>query len=88
MFLDMKNFLTNDEITEKDLLDFIDENKDQLKVEYIDFKYALVNPQNLIELLGQLGIKEKRVLIPISLSKNNIQSSIYIKNETIVEYKD
>ena len=27
---------------------FIDENKDQLKREYIDFKYAFLNPKNLI----------------------------------------
>jgi peptidyl-prolyl cis-trans isomerase D len=38
----------SDEITENDLINFIDENEDQLKVEYIDFKYASVNPQNLI----------------------------------------
>ena len=38
----------NDEITENDLINFIDENEDQLKVEYIDFKYASINPQNLI----------------------------------------
>ena len=42
----------NDEITENDLINFINENEDQLKVEYIDFKYASINPQNLI------GIKE------------------------------
>jgi peptidyl-prolyl cis-trans isomerase D len=38
----------SDEITENDLINFIDENEDQLKVEYIDFKYASINPQNLI----------------------------------------
>jgi len=38
----------SDEITENDLINFINENEDQLKVEYIDFKYASINPQNLI----------------------------------------
>ena len=38
----------SDEITENDLINFVNENEDQLKVEYIDFKYASVNPQNLI----------------------------------------
>ena len=27
---------------------FMDENKDQLKREYIDFKYVILNPKNLI----------------------------------------
>jgi peptidyl-prolyl cis-trans isomerase D len=38
----------SNEINENDLINFIDENEDQLKEEYIDFKYALINPQNLI----------------------------------------
>ena len=38
----------SDEVTENDLINFINENEDQLKVEYIDFKYASINPQNLI----------------------------------------
>jgi len=38
----------NDEIKVQDLIKFIDENSDQLKVEYIDFKYSLINPQNII----------------------------------------
>ena len=33
---------------EQDLINFINENEDQLKVEYIDFKYSIINPQNLI----------------------------------------
>ena len=48
-YIDLENFYKKDEeITNEDLLNFIDENNDQLKVEYIDFKYALINPQNLI----------------------------------------
>jgi peptidyl-prolyl cis-trans isomerase D len=34
----------SDEITENDLINFINENEDQLKVEYIDFKYASSKP--------------------------------------------
>ena len=48
-FIDLKNFYKkNEDITEKELKNFIEENNDQLKVEYIDFNYALINPQNLI----------------------------------------
>jgi len=34
--------------TNQDLINFIDENKDQLKIEYLDFNYAVINPKNLI----------------------------------------
>jgi len=48
-FFSLKNFYKQKEnIIEKDLLEFISENKDQLKVEYIDFDYAVINPKNLI----------------------------------------
>ncbi len=36
------------DISEKDLKNFIKENKDQIKIEYADFKYAILNPQNLL----------------------------------------
>ena len=36
------------EFTEKDLSEFIRENRDKLKIEYIDFKYVVLNPNNLI----------------------------------------
>tara|TARA_A100001011_G_scaffold111667_1_gene118164 strand:- start:485 stop:1900 length:1416 start_codon:yes stop_codon:yes gene_type:complete len=48
-FINLKNFYKKKEaFTDKDLLKFLEENKDQLKVEYIDFKYAILNPKNLI----------------------------------------
>ena len=48
-FINLKNFYKNKEaVTEKDLIDFLEENKDQLKMEYLDFDYAIINPKNLI----------------------------------------
>ena len=48
-FINLKNFYKKkDDINKKDLKDFIDENRDQLKVEYIDFNYVLINPKNLV----------------------------------------
>ena len=48
-FINLKNFYKNDqEVTNQDLMNFVNKNKDQLKVEYIDFDYALINPQILI----------------------------------------
>jgi peptidyl-prolyl cis-trans isomerase D len=43
-----KFYKKSNEIIEEELIKFIDENDDKLKVEYIDFKYALLNPINLI----------------------------------------
>ena len=43
-----KYYLNEDEIKNKDLVDFIEEHKDQLKIEYLDFKYSIINPENLI----------------------------------------
>ena len=48
-FINLKNFYKkSNEITEKDLKNFIHKNKNQLKIEYIDFNYAKINPKNLI----------------------------------------
>ena len=48
-FLNLKNFYkSKKDINDQDILNFINENKDELKVEYIDFSYAIINPKNLI----------------------------------------
>ena len=48
-FLNLGNFYKNkDNIPEKDLTKFVDDNKDQLKINYIDFSYVIINPENLI----------------------------------------
>jgi peptidyl-prolyl cis-trans isomerase D len=47
----MENFYKEkEEFTDLDINKFLDENKDQLKREYIDFKYAVLNPKILIGL--------------------------------------
>ena len=47
----MENFYKEKEsYTETEVNKFLDENKDQLKREYIDFKYVVLNPKNLIGL--------------------------------------
>ena len=48
-YFDMENlYKTKDDYTANEIEIFIDENKDQLKREYIDFKYVILNPKNLI----------------------------------------
>jgi len=47
----MENFYKEkEEFSDLDINKFLDENKDQLKREYIDFKYAVLNPKILIGL--------------------------------------
>ncbi len=48
-FINLKSFYKKKEnFSENDLQNFIEENKDQLKVEYLDFNYVILNPKNLI----------------------------------------
>jgi len=48
-FIDLDKFYKKkSEFKDNDLIKFIDENNKQLKVEYLDFKYALINPKNLV----------------------------------------
>jgi peptidyl-prolyl cis-trans isomerase D len=52
--LDIEYFAMTSQYKEKDrytnveIEEFVEENKDQLKREYIDFEYAVLNPKNLI----------------------------------------
>ena len=48
-FFNLENFYKKkNEFSEKDLNEFLFENKDKLKIEYIDFKYTILNPSNLV----------------------------------------
>ena len=48
-YFDMENlYKIKDDYTSDEINTFIEENKDQLKREYIDFKYVILNPKNLI----------------------------------------
>jgi peptidyl-prolyl cis-trans isomerase D len=48
-YFDMKTlYKTKEDYSDNEIQEFINENKDQLKREYIDFKYVILNPKNLI----------------------------------------
>ena len=48
-YFDMVNlYKIKEDYTSDEINTFIEENKDQLKREYIDFKYVVLNPKNLI----------------------------------------
>ncbi len=92
-YIDLESFyVKNNEIKDQDLINFINENSDQLKVEHIDFKYALINPQILIgvndfnqEFFDKIDQIENRILNGINF--DSIVSEFDLKSETIIDYK-
>ena len=82
----------SDEITENDLISFIEENEDKLKVEYIDFKYASINPQNLIgineynqEFFDKIDQIENSILNGVEF--DSIISELNISTTKVEDYK-
>ena len=48
-FINLENFYKKkDDISDLEIKKFLDDNKENLKVEYINFDYAIINPKNLI----------------------------------------
>lgn len=48
-YINLENFYKKeDQISDLEIIEFVDENSETLKVEYIDFDYSIINPQNLI----------------------------------------
>src|SRR5210317_2077750 len=87
-----KFYKKSNEITENDLINFINENEDQLKVEYIDFKYASINPQNLIgineynqEFFDKIDQIENSILNGVEF--DSIISELNINTTKVEDYK-
>ena len=72
-------YMEKNEYTDQDLVVFIKENEDQLKREYIDFKYIVLNPKNLI------GIEEFNQEFFDEVDKIENQISEGADFETILE---
>ena len=87
-FIDLKTFYRKkDSFTEDEISKFIEENKDQLKVEYLDFDYAIINPKNLIgvdEFNQSFFDKIDQIEIDIA---NGIQFETIINNLDITSIK-
>ena len=50
-FISLKKFYKkNDEFTDKEIKNFINENSEKLKQDFVDFSYAIITPKNLIGL--------------------------------------
>ena len=79
------------EYTDQDLLLFIKENEDQLRREYIDFKYVVLNPKNLIgieEFNQEFFDKVDKIENQISEGADfeNILENINVEVKEIIEY--
>ena len=92
-FIDLKNFYSSKEnITNSDLEKFIDENQDQLKVDYLDFSYAKITPQNLLgidEFNQTFFDKIDQIEIDISndVDFNSITKNLNIKSIVISDFR-
>ena len=92
-FIDLENFYKkNDDIDDQEIIKFIDENNDLLKVEHIDFKYSVINPQNLIgskefnqEFFDKIDEIENSIINGIDF--NTIISEFNLNSKTINDYK-
>ena len=87
-----KFYKKSNEITEEELIQFINENNDQLKVEYIDFKYVLLNPLNLIgvdefnqDFFDKIDQVENNILNGIEF--DDIISKLNLNAKKIEDYK-
>ena len=92
-FIDLSIFYKKKSaITDQELEKFVSENKDNLKVEYLDFDYLIINPSNLIgskEFDQAFFDKIDQIEIDISndVSFNNIVSKLDIKPIKIKNFK-
>jgi len=76
-YFDMENlYKIKSDYTDEEIKVFLEENKDQLKREYIDFRYAILNPKNLI------GIDEfnKEFFDEIDEIENKISQGLTFNN--------
>ena len=92
-FINLENFYKKKEnVTEEELVTFLQENEENLKIEYVDFDYAIINPKNLIgvEEFNQTffdKIDQIEVDISNEVSFENLVSKINIKPTIINNFK-
>ncbi len=103
-FIDLKKFYKKEnDFTDEDLIKFINENSDQLKIEFIDFRYAIINPQNLVgdkefnqiffdkidEIEDNIlnGVSFNEIIAKFNLSINTITDFRYADNRGEIEKK-
>ena len=92
-YLNLDSFYKKkEEISDKDIQRFLDENQEQLKVEYLDFDYAIVNPKNLIGVdeFNQAffdKIDEIEINISNNLDFKTIVNNLNIKPVAVTDFR-
>ena len=103
-FINLEKFYKKkDEFSDQDLIEFIDKNSKQLKVEYIDFKYAVINPKKLIgvnefnqtffDKIDQIesnilnGISFDKITAELDLNTKIVKNYMYLDNSNEIEKK-
>jgi len=103
-FINLENFYKKKKLfTNEELKKFLDDNKDQLKVEYLDFDYAILNPKNLIGIdefnqsffdkIDQIevdianGIDFKNIITDLNITPTKIRNFKFADDKNIVEKK-
>ena len=92
-FIDLNNFYSKKEnISDQDVKKFIRENQEQLKIDYLDFSYAKITPQNLLgldEFNQAFFDKIDQIEIDISneVNFNSIVDKLKIKSTNIKNFK-
>jgi peptidyl-prolyl cis-trans isomerase D len=91
------------DFNDQDLLDFIDKNKEQLKIEYINFNYTVINPKNLIgvnefnqaffDKIDQIendvsnGVKFESIVQGLNIKPIKVDNFRYSTNKSEIEKK-
>jgi len=103
-YINLKSFYkSQDEFTNEEINNFLIENKDRLKIEYLDFEYAIINPMNLIgtdefnqsffDKIDQIeidianGIEFKDILKSLNISSIEIKNFRFSSDSNEIEKK-
>tara|TARA_B100001057_G_scaffold369489_1_gene373136 strand:- start:980 stop:2398 length:1419 start_codon:yes stop_codon:yes gene_type:complete len=103
-FISLKKYYRDRKtISDNDLKEFIEENQQELKIEYLDFSYAILNPKNLIGLnefnqsffdkIDQIEIdisnelEFSKIVSNLNITPVNISNFKYSENKNEVEKK-
>jgi peptidyl-prolyl cis-trans isomerase D len=101
-YIDLNTFYKKTEaFTDKEIKDFVDENADKLKQDYIDFSYVNISPKNLIgleefnqaffekidDIENQISknIDFKTIVKELNLSPTSVSAYINLDNEKTTE---
>ena len=91
-FINLNKFYKKkSDFTDNDLKKFLEENKENLKVDYLDFEYSIINPKNLIgvdEFNQSFFDKIDQIEIDISneVPFNSIVSNLNLKSTKVKDF--